>query len=222
LAWIVLIGAWRMDRLERPGRHPVHHAGLVPGLLGGVMLLLGLVLALRGWQRGPDGGIACAAAAGACPTLAGRRGCHRSLALCAGLCGGRWSGAALPFWLATALFVTASPGIRLRPDAANPPPWRGVLQGRGGSARSPAFVVTYVFQDDLPRAPALRNEPDVQRNLSFGDSIVRFARRESSVRPACSTLVGRDHGRPARPHGHHGAGADDHADAQAAARARRC
>jgi hypothetical protein len=53
-AWIwvafglaVLIGAWRMDRLESQGATLYTAPGLVPGLLGGVLLLLGLVLACR-------------------------------------------------------------------------------------------------------------------------------------------------------------------------------
>ena len=58
-AWIwvafglaVLIGAWRMDRLESQGATLYTAPGLVPGLLGGVLLLLGLVLAWRAARAG--------------------------------------------------------------------------------------------------------------------------------------------------------------------------
>jgi Tripartite tricarboxylate transporter TctB family len=48
----VLIGAWRMDRLESQGATVYTAPGLVPGILGAVLLLLGLVLAWRGVHGG--------------------------------------------------------------------------------------------------------------------------------------------------------------------------
>jgi Tripartite tricarboxylate transporter TctB family len=55
LAWAVLgvaitVGSWRMDRLERQGVEPYAVPGLLPGLLGLLLLLFGLLLALRGWR----------------------------------------------------------------------------------------------------------------------------------------------------------------------------
>jgi hypothetical protein len=44
----VATGAWRMDRLERLNINPYEAPGLVPGVLGAVIALLGLVLAFRG------------------------------------------------------------------------------------------------------------------------------------------------------------------------------
>src|SRR5664279_6598740 len=57
LAWMVfgiavLVLSWRMDRLEAQHINPYTVPGLLPGLLGLVMLLLGTLLALRSWGRG--------------------------------------------------------------------------------------------------------------------------------------------------------------------------
>ena len=48
----VAIGAWRMDRLERLNINPYEAPGLVPGLLGALIVLLGLALAGRSVRRG--------------------------------------------------------------------------------------------------------------------------------------------------------------------------
>ena len=47
IAW----GSWTMDRLERQGVEPYAVPGLVPGLLGLILLGFGVILALRGWHR---------------------------------------------------------------------------------------------------------------------------------------------------------------------------
>ncbi len=57
LAWMafgiaVLALSWRMDRLEAQHINPYTVPGLLPGLLGVVMILLGVLLALRSWRRG--------------------------------------------------------------------------------------------------------------------------------------------------------------------------
>lgn len=44
--------AWRMPRLEQLGVHPSSVPGLVPGLLGIILLILGAVLAVRSFRRG--------------------------------------------------------------------------------------------------------------------------------------------------------------------------
>src|SRR5205823_13811309 len=56
-AWLALgiaalVGSLRMDRLESQNINPYTVPGLLPGLLGGVMILLGTLLALRSWRRG--------------------------------------------------------------------------------------------------------------------------------------------------------------------------
>lgn len=47
----VFAGAWRMDRFEAMGATVYTMPGLVPGLIGVVLMLLGGALALRGWRR---------------------------------------------------------------------------------------------------------------------------------------------------------------------------
>lgn len=105
-AWLavsigIIIGAWRMDRLEHLAATIYTVPGLVPGLLGAALALMSLLLILRG-VRG--GGLAQArwprirlldhwrliAALGL------------ALAFAVGLLG-----RGLPFWLAAALYVAA-------------------------------------------------------------------------------------------------------------------
>jgi hypothetical protein len=55
-AWIafglaILIGAWRMDRFEAMGATLYTAPGLVPGIFGLLLIVLGGVLAVRGWRR---------------------------------------------------------------------------------------------------------------------------------------------------------------------------
>lgn len=99
---LIVIGSVRMDRFESMGAELYTMPGFVPGMIGGLIALLGLVLMLRGWlqQR------AATTAQGAAPTepLLNRR-IAITLALSllyAGLLLGR-----APFWLVTALFVAA-------------------------------------------------------------------------------------------------------------------
>src|SRR6202008_2742724 len=59
--WIVLgaaiaIGSWNMDRLERLGVSFYTAPGLVPGILGLLMMVCGAVLALRALRDGALGG----------------------------------------------------------------------------------------------------------------------------------------------------------------------
>lgn len=105
LAWIafgaaILAGAWAMDRFESQGATLYSMPGLVPGLLGGMLALLGGALCTRamlqgalkrtqrplwpGWNRGLLLALAF------------------MLAYALGLVG------RLPFWLATFLFVAGS------------------------------------------------------------------------------------------------------------------
>ncbi len=119
LGWMALgaatlVASLRMDRLEAQNINPVTVPGLLPGLLGLVMLGLGIVLALRSWRRG--------AMAQSLPATTGHQREERKriwivLALCLG-----YSvvlvGHGLPFWLASSIYVTASILIlqRMSPD----------------------------------------------------------------------------------------------------------
>lgn len=142
----VLVAAWRMDRLESQGASLYTAPGLVPGILGAVLLLFGLLLALRAARAGglrlrtirwvPDGPARAAVMrVGAFMAL--------GLAYAAGLVGH----GGIPFWLATFVFVTvfvlAFDWARRR-DAGQTA--RGVLFALAIGAGT-AFLVSYVFQE---------------------------------------------------------------------------
>lgn len=100
----VLIGSIRMDRLEQQHINPYTAPGLLPGLLGLMMVLLGATLALRSWQRGKGQTLAA-------PASADEREQWRRIwivvALCATYCV-VLVGHGLPFWLASTIYVTGS------------------------------------------------------------------------------------------------------------------
>jgi hypothetical protein len=145
LLWIVFggaiaVGAWNMDRLEHLHINRYEAPGLVPGVLGAVIFLLGLVLAMRSIGRGVLH-----------PAFdAGPREGRRRLA---------WVfattllyalvlvGHGLPFWLATFVFVTgfillfdAERQTALGRDFASRA-WRAGVYGACTSA-----IVTLVFE----------------------------------------------------------------------------
>lgn len=100
----VLVGSLRMDRLESQGASPYTAPGLLPGLLGLAMLLLGTVLALRSWRRG-----ARHQAPAVPPADQGER--RRRIAIVIASCllfGVVLVGHGLPFWAASALYVSGS------------------------------------------------------------------------------------------------------------------
>ena len=142
----VTIGAWRMDRLESQGATLYTAPGLVPGVLGVVLMLFGVLLALRAARAGGH-------RLRAVPWVPSREaravvmrvGAFLALALAyaAGLVGH----GGIPFWLATFVFVT---GFVLafdwtrRHDAGQTT--KGVLFAVAIGAGT-AFVVSYVFQE---------------------------------------------------------------------------
>ena len=113
----VVVESLRMPRFEELDVNPYTAPGLVPGILGAIILMLGAVLFVRaaragGWrlaERAPD----------AQPFLAdpGARRLLLAVALCllyaAGLVG------RLPFWLATFLFVAGFVALFEWPLAAD-------------------------------------------------------------------------------------------------------
>lgn len=138
----VLIGSIRMDRLESQHINPYTIPGLLPGLLGIVIIVLALLLGLRSWRRGGtvrdwpvfDGAFV------------------RRLGLVIGLIlvySVVLVGHGMPFWLASALYVAVSIVTLQRAQL--------VAQGRRLAWRDVAFaavvalgtgwIVTYVFQD---------------------------------------------------------------------------
>jgi uncharacterized membrane protein YhaH (DUF805 family) len=109
LGWVVLgvavlAGSVTMDRLESQHINPYTVPGLLPGLLGLAMILLGGVLAVRSWQRG-------ALVEARKPFTGHQRETRKRVWVVIALCS-VYSvvliGHGLPFWLASAIFVTAT------------------------------------------------------------------------------------------------------------------
>jgi len=130
----VLIGSITMDRLERQGVNPYTVPGLLPGLLGIMMILLAAVLGLRSWRRG---------ALHPAPALPHTDGAHErerwrriwvATALCLGY-GVVLIGHGLPFWLASTIYVSGSILVlqRLSRDPA--------LRGLGPKAWAKALAI---------------------------------------------------------------------------------
>lgn len=138
----IAIASWRMDRLEHMGATLYTAPGLVPGILGLVIVLLGVLLALRG-ARG-RGGPARPDAAGGAGSTGGAR-VALVLALClayAAVLVGR-----APFWLATFLFVAVFIALFEAPmRSARGRRARGIAMALVYGAATSALV-TYVFQE---------------------------------------------------------------------------
>jgi L-lactate permease len=122
LLWIafgiaVAVGSWRMDRLENQDINPYTVPGLLPGLLGIALICFGALLLLRAWQQGAlDPRVARGV-----PMSSAER---KRLLIVLGLCltfGVGLVGHGLPFWLAAAIFVSATIAILQYPQrlAAN-------------------------------------------------------------------------------------------------------
>jgi hypothetical protein len=131
---LIVAESLRMDRFTSMGAELYTMPGFVPGMIGGVLVLLGLVLMLRGWRRSAAGADA------ATPQALMNRRVAVTLGLSVLYAGGLIGRA--PFWLATALFVAAftwhfAPAEQARPKRLLAAALAGVLT---------AAVVTVVFQ----------------------------------------------------------------------------
>jgi len=100
----VLIGSLTMDRLEQQHINPYTVPGLLPALLGIVMIVLGCILAVRSWRRGA---LRVTAAPAAADEREQRRRIWIVIALCSVYCV-VLIGHGLPFWLASTIYVTGS------------------------------------------------------------------------------------------------------------------
>jgi len=109
----VAIGAWRMDRLERLNINPYEAPGLVPGLLGVMIVALGVALALRSAQRARLDSPALHAASTEAPAADDRAGVGNMTAVfvLTLLYALVLVGTGLPFWLVTFAFVTIFIGL---------------------------------------------------------------------------------------------------------------
>jgi hypothetical protein len=149
LGWVALgiatiVGSLRMDRLEQQDINPYTVPGLLPGCLGGAIVLFGLLLAYRSWRRlaasphlpgAPDGN-----------DRAEFRRIATVLALCIGFAAGL-VGRGLAFWLATAVFVTVSIAVlQFAERSARNQRLRGLAFALAVGLGT-GLVVTFVFQE---------------------------------------------------------------------------
>ena len=144
LGLATVVESLRMPRFEELKIEPYTAPGLVPGALGGVILLLGGVLFLRaaragGWRLG---------AGGVGPAAWSADPGARRLALAVVLCLGYAAGLVgrLPFWLATFLFVAGFVALFEWPLAASASARRRRLIFAFLFAAAVATVVTLVFE----------------------------------------------------------------------------
>lgn len=135
----VLIASWRMDRLESLNVNPWSAPGVMPGVLGLLMLVFGAALALR--KRGQDP----FSAEKIRTPLSGRRTAV-ALVLCLVFAAGLL-GRGLPFWLTSAGFLFVSTfAFRLMDAEGEAPIWRFAASS-AAIAIAAALVISFVFQD---------------------------------------------------------------------------
>lgn len=139
----VCLGAWRMDRFDTMGATLYTMPGFMPALVGALLVALGAALAWRGLRAGTP-----APASGAAREPVLSRRVLGMLALClayaAGLVGH------VPFWLATALFVSVFTWVFTPPG---PSPWRRLLGAAATGALTSLAVVLVFEQVFLVRLP---------------------------------------------------------------------
>jgi len=99
---VILVASWRMDRLTDRGIEAWSAPGLMPGLLGALMLLLALVMAWRS-RRGAEAAQA-AAAPDEAPAPGGAVGTVLALLLCVAFAGFTL-GHGWPFAVEGAVFI---------------------------------------------------------------------------------------------------------------------
>jgi hypothetical protein len=127
----VLVASWRMDRLASLNINPWSAPGLMPGVLGALMLVFGAALAFR---------------KGAVEQGAGSW--HRTLlalVLC-GLFAGGLLGHGLPFWLTAAAFLFVAIFAFRMLEAPEAPRARMALSS-AATAIVAALVISFLFED---------------------------------------------------------------------------
>ena len=100
---VVVEESWRMPRFEELNVNPYSVPGIVPGILGVILLILGIVLTTRSILRGGHRLGWSRQSLGQCLADSGIRRLLVAVVLTVGYAGGLvgW----LPYWLATFLFV---------------------------------------------------------------------------------------------------------------------
>ena len=104
LGAVIVFGSWRMDRLEQQGAQLYTAPGLWPGIIGLLIALLGSVLAWRSMRRAQIAGWQAAEAGDAILVPTSRFALATAMFFIYALL---LVGRGLPFWLGTAVFVTA-------------------------------------------------------------------------------------------------------------------
>ena len=142
VGWIVfgaavLAGSWRMDRLENLNINPWSAPGLMPGVLGALMVFFGAALGLRALgARAPE--IVVDDASAVRVILA--------LALCVGYAGGLL-GHGLPFWLTSAAFIfIAILSFRWLDRDAETPGLARLAASSAAIAVGSALVISLLFE----------------------------------------------------------------------------
>ena len=134
LGLAIVLACWRMDRFTQMGATLYTMPGLVPGIVGAVLVLLGALLMLRAWREQASG----AAPEAPEPLLNARviRFGGLCLVYAVGLVG------RVPFWLGTAVFAAAA--IAVFAPADQPPARRFGLALLIGAIT--AIVIATVFE----------------------------------------------------------------------------
>ena len=135
----VLVASWRMDRLESLNINPWSAPGLMPGVLGALMMLFGTALA---WRAAAQGGLRQGAGPPGSPGLRTGLALALCFALGAGLLGHGW-----PFWLSAFVFLfVAILAFRLLDrDAEAPAPGRLALS-TAAIALAAAVLIDLLFE----------------------------------------------------------------------------
>lgn len=134
----MLADSWQMDRLASLNINPWSAPGLMPGVLGALMMLFGAALGLRPRPQDPP-----AAEAGDTSV----RRVLLAAALCVGYAGG-FLGHGLPFWLTSAafLFVAILAFRWLDRDAEKPTSLAQLALSSGAIALCSALVIGLIFE----------------------------------------------------------------------------
>ena len=140
----VVLESLRMPRFENLGINPYTVPGIVPGFLGGTLVVFGLVMLVRSRLRGGLGGGGSSEAPRESVTRESVQRLGLTLLLTLGYAAGLVG--RLPFWLATLLFVFLFVALfEWQKDAAVPKKMR-MLGAALLQAVLVAATVTYVFE----------------------------------------------------------------------------
>jgi hypothetical protein len=141
LAVAIMVGSWRMDRLEHLQASVYSAPGLVPGLIGIALAVMGTVLMLRAWRAGALAGIGRPRI-----TWQDQKRLLAAVLLCLAFAIGL-VGRGLPFWLGAAIFIALTVFTFQFPERRHAGTLvRGALIAVVYGLLS-GYVIHYVFQE---------------------------------------------------------------------------